>query len=255
MTDTSYSLNFITQKNFESHVLNTLKEYKKTLGSINLTKFTSNIVDPIKLLFDKTVYQKSFEEIVCLELQRQRDKSNNNSIGYFHQNLFKYVKNCDVPAKGWDVIFKGKNNTYYVEMKNKHNTMNSSSSAKTYMKFQNHLLTASDKDTSVCALVEVISKKSQDIAWVVTIDEQKQTANQRLRRISIDKFYEIVTGNKNAFKELCYQLPITLQNLTENNSSYLVEKDTVLQELKEIDNDILVALYKLAFNTYEGFDF
>jgi len=34
-----------------------------------------------------------------------------------------------------------------------------------------------------------------------------------------------------------------------------VENDTVLEELKSKDKDILKALYKLAFLTYEGFNF
>ena len=79
--------------------------------------------------------------------------------------------------------------------------MNNSSSGKTYMRMQNHLLNAQDKDKSVCALVEIIAKKSQNIPWVIKLDEVKQLPNNQLRRISIDKFYEIVTGDKNAFKK------------------------------------------------------
>ena len=43
--------------------------------------------DPVKLIFDKTVYQASWEEIISNEIFRQRDKSNNNDIGYFHQRI------------------------------------------------------------------------------------------------------------------------------------------------------------------------
>ena len=104
----NYNLDFISESDFESHVANTLATYNKSLKSINLKNFNSNIVDPIKLLFDKSVYKKSFEDIISMELQRQRDKSNTNAIGYFHQNMFKYIKNCTVPEHGWDVIYNGK---------------------------------------------------------------------------------------------------------------------------------------------------
>ncbi len=80
---------------------------------------------------------------------RQRDKSNNNDIGYFHQNMFSYFDGCEVPQAGWDVIYRNPDgivmpdgdvvHTLYVEMKNKHNTMNSASSAKTYIKMQSQL--------------------------------------------------------------------------------------------------------------------
>lgn len=252
----NYILNFITQEDFEKNVRNTLKQYNKTLKAINLTKFNSNLIDPIKLLFDKNVFDKDFEEIIKFEIHRQKDKSNSNIIGYFHQNIFKYIKNCIVPNEGWDVIFYSNNNiNYYVEIKNKHNTMNSSSSAKTYMRMQNHLLNADDKEKSICALVEIIAKCSQNIPWVITLDKEKQKENEQIRRISIDKFYGIVTGDNNAFNLICKQLPVTIEKIIEKDKSLKIDKDTVFEELQEKDNDILTALYKLAFSSYEGFDF
>lgn len=118
---------------------------------------------------------------------------------------------------------------------------------------QNHLLNAKDKEKSICALVEVIAKRSQDIPWIITLDKIKQSSNEKLRRISIDKFYEIVTGDKNSFGLICEQLPITIEKIISNNKSLQVQKDTVFEELKNIDRDTLLALYKLAFSTYEGF--
>lgn len=253
--DKNYKLDFIEQYDFENHVIATLREYRETLKAIDLKKFNSNLIDPIKLLFDKNVFNKSFEEIIKLEIHRQRDKSNSNIIGYFHQNMFRYIANCQVPREGWDVIFTNGNSTYYVEMKNKHNTMNSSASGKTFMKMQNHLLNAEDKDRSICALVEVIAKKSQNKPWVITLDKIKQTPNEQLRRISIDKFYEIVTGNPNAFKMICEQLPMTIEKVIADNKALQVEKDTVFEELETINKDTLLALYKLTFSTYEGFQF
>ncbi|MFC6276892.1 Eco47II family restriction endonuclease [Psittacicella hinzii] len=132
--------------------------------------------------------------------------------------------------------------------------MNSSSSAKTYMRFQNHLLNDAEKDNSICALVEVISKRSDNKPWVVTIDGIKQLENENIRRMSIDKFYEIVTGDKLAFKKLCMQLPITIKYLIEQNDFLKIEEDSVIQELKAYDSNTLFAIYKLAFSTYEGFD-
>lgn len=251
-----YNLKFIKQKDFEKHVEDTLRQYNKTFKSMDLDKFNKNIVDPIKLLFDKNVMRDSFEELIAKEIYRQRDKTNTNFIGYFHQNMFKYIKNCEVPKAGWDVIYRRENEetVYYIEMKNKHNTMNSSSSSKTFMRMQNHLLNFDEEKTSICALVEVISKESQNIPWVITLDGIKQKSNERLRRISIDKFYEIVTGEKYAFRDICLQLPITIEKIINKNKKMHVVKDTVLQELNELGSDKLIALYKLAFRTYEGFD-
>ena len=65
-----------------------------------MLEFNKNIIDPIKMIFDKTVYQSTWEEIVSNEIFRQRDKSNNNDIGYFHQRIFQYIADCHVPDNG-----------------------------------------------------------------------------------------------------------------------------------------------------------
>ncbi|UWD34477.1 Eco47II family restriction endonuclease [Mesomycoplasma molare] len=250
-----YNLKFIKEEDFEYHVKKTIMEYGEILKKINLKKFNKNIIDPIKLLFDKNILNKTYKEIIELELHRQRDKSNNNAIGYFHQNIFKYIKNCKIPKEGWDIIYEDEisKTVYYIEMKNKHNTMNSSSAKSTYIRMQNHLLNSKDKEKSICALVEIISKKSDDSEWVITLEKEKQLPNKRIRKISIDKFYEIVTGDKNSFKNLCTQLPKTIEKIITNDSKFKIEKDTVFDELETIDKDILKSLYKLAFKTYEGF--
>lgn len=251
-----YKLDFISEENFEHHVQQTLNQYQQNLSNMDLKKFNKNIIDPIKLLFDKNVTGSSFNDVIRNEISRQMDKSNNNCIGYFHQNIFQYIKNCTVPKEGWDVIFTdiGNDKTYYIEMKNKHNTMNSSSSQKTYIRFCHHLINSHNKN-DICALVEIIAKKSQNTEWIISVDNNKQKPNERLRKISIDRFYELVTGDKLAFYKLCEQLPKTIEKLV-NNKTRPMNNDSnqVIHELKEINSDILVALYKLAFNTYEGFD-
>ena len=166
-----WNLDFITKENFKQHIKNTISTYEKTLDGIDLNRFNSNIVDPIKMVFDSKVYRKDFEEVIKDELVRQRDKTNSNAIGYFHQNMFKYIKNCEVPKEGFDVIFTKEDGTkIYVEMKNKHNTMNSSSSQKTFMRMLNKI--ANDNNVE-CYLVEVIAKNSQNIVWKVSVDGER----------------------------------------------------------------------------------
>lgn len=243
-----YTLTFIDKQSFEHHVKETLLSYNKSLQSVNLEAFNSNIVDPIKLLFDKSVYRKSFDEIIKLEIHRQRDKSNTNAIGYFHQNIFKYIAGCEVPAQGWDVIFRGKEQIY-VEMKNKHNTMNSSSSKSTYIKMQNQII---KNPQDYCYLVEAIAPKSRNIPWGCSIDGV-HCESEHIRRVSIDKFYAIVTGVEDSFYQMCMQLPRTINKLIEEREVFTVQRDTVIEELQSKNPDTLKALYLLAFETYEGF--
>ncbi|WP_338070301.1 Eco47II family restriction endonuclease [Bathymodiolus platifrons methanotrophic gill symbiont] len=46
-------------------------------------------------------------------------------------------------------------------------------------------------------LVEVIAKYSQDIVWKMRLDSVS-VSDDRIRRVSIDKFYKLVTGDAHA---------------------------------------------------------
>ena len=267
-----WNLSFISENDFHAHVQNTIKKYGEKLESFDLKRFNKNLIDPIKLIFDKTVYQSTWEEIVSNEIFRQRDKSNNNDIGYFHQRIFGYIKNCYVPPNGedggWDVIYKNDNGillpdgsivkTIYVEMKNKHNTMNSASAGKTFIKMQNQLL---KDDDCACFLVEAIAQRSQNIKWETTVDKVK-VGHKLIRRVSIDNFYSLVTGQKDAFYQMCMILPEVIQQTITTLGTSLVPHDTVIEELKSIakeqriestDLAIAMSVYMLGFGSYNGF--
>lgn len=246
-----YHIDFIKQEDFERHVSETIKTYDETLNKIDLKKFNANVIDPIKLTFDKALFRKTWNEIIDMEISRQRDKSNTNAIGYFHQNLFALVKGCIIPKQGFDIVFNKEDGTKIcVEMKNKHNTMNSSASQKTYINMQNHLLKNPNDE---CYLVEILAPKSRNIKWELSVDKV-HCSDERIRRVSVDHFYKIVTGKEDAFYQICTQLPITINKLISNNQVKTVEKDTVVDELKEKSPNLLKALYLLAFESYLGFE-
>ena len=268
-----WNLEFISEKDFTEHVKATIEKYGEKLESFDIIRFNKNIIDPVKMIFDKTVYRSTWEEIVSNEIFRQRDKSNNNDIGYFHQRIFQYIDGCRVPDNGkeggWDVIFQKESgivlpdgdrvHTVYVEMKNKHNTMNSSAAGKTYIKMQSQLLA---DDDCACFLVEAIAKKSQNIKWSTTVDG-KSVSHKKIRRVSLDQFYSLVTGKEDALYQMCMVLPQVIENvIAEGDNGVKVPHDTVLKELRQLASQIegvddnlsmAMAVYLLGFSTYEGF--
>lgn len=240
-----YNLGFISNEAIYKHVKDTVKAYRR---EITLSQFNENIVDPIKLTFDSKVYGKTTRQAIEDECFRQIDKSNTNKIGYFHQNLFKYAGNgWEVPKEGFDV--ENDRLHIYVELKNKHNTMNSASSQKTYMKMQAKLL---DDDKATCYLVEVISKKSKDETWRITLDKRPRSHN-RIRRMSMDKFYGLVFGDSLAFYKLCLALPQIIEDVVSEDDQLSIN-NTVFDELTKEHADLLTSIYMLAFSTYEGFE-
>jgi hypothetical protein len=241
----NYNLGFISDNDIYQHVKATVESYRR---EIDLAQFNSNIIDPIKLTFDSKIYGKTMEETVADECFRQIDKSNTNKIGYFHQNLFKYAGGgWIVPQEGFDV--ENPDLHIFVEMKNKHNTMNSAASQKTYMKMQAKLL---EDDEATCYLVEVISTKSKDEPWRITLDKMSRE-HKKIRRMSMDKFYGLVFGDGSSFYRLCMALPMIIEDVVAENHELSLE-NTVYEELAATSSDLLTSLYKLAFSTYEGFD-
>jgi hypothetical protein len=273
----AWDIDFISEGDFKRHVANTVGQYGDKLVPFDVERFNKNTIDPIKMVFDKAVYGETWEGIISSEIFRQRDKTNSNDIGYFHQRIFDYIDGCHVPPNGkeggWDVIVDfpdgfeiDAGNTVhrvYVEMKNKHNTMNSASSQKTYMKAQNALLR---DDDAACFLVEAIAKRSQNIVWETTVDGQR-CSHKRIRRVSIDKFYEIVTGEYDAFLQICFALPRVVQEVLAESSALNAPQDTVYEELhnranrysniassEEMDMAMMLSMYMLGFATYNGFE-
>lgn len=268
----SWNLSFISEQDFTDHVRATIQKYGDKLESFDMKRFNKNLIDPVKLIFDKTVYRATWEETISNEIFRQRDKFNNNDIGYFHQRIFQYIKNCHVPQNGveggWDVIYRNPLgiavadgavvHTVYVEMKNKHNTMNSSAAGKTFIKMQNQLL---KDDDCACFLVEAIAKKSQNVKWETHVDGQRM-GHRLIRRVSLDRFYALVTGQEDGFYQMCMTLPEVIGKVVEESGNGLVPNDTVMEELKAVaktnkianqDLSIAMAIYMLGFATYAGF--
>jgi len=258
-----WPLSFISEDDFLKHVEATIQQYGEKLEPYDLMKFNSNIIDPVKLIFDKTVYGLEWDEIVKNEIYRQRDKSNNNDIGYFHQKVFRYIDNCAVPDEGWDVVFRKDSRihlpdgdtvkTVYVEMKNKHNTMSGPTGEQVYSKMQRQLLA---DDDCACFLVQTIAIKPQNVTWEKTVEKVKQR-HRRIRRVSIDQFYSLVTGQEDAFFQMCMALPGAIESVVAGAVAADVPVDTVLDELNGIakskDGPFALALYLLGFGSYFGF--
>lgn len=224
---------------------NTVEAYRR---EITLGQFNENVIDPVKLTFDAKVYGKSIRDAIEDECLRQVDKTNANKIGYFHQDMFKYAGNgWTVPPAGFDV--ENDHLHIYVELKNKHNTMNSASSQKTYMKMQAKIL---EDDEATCYLVEVISKRSGDDPWRISLDGRPHT-HKKIRRMSIDRFYGLVFNDNTAFYKLCVALPDIIEDVVKDNPG-LVFSNTVYKELTRDHSDILTSMYLLAFSSYEGFE-
>jgi hypothetical protein len=117
-------VNFISDEHFLACVSILHKAYLKAKNNITKQNFYSNKVDTIKLTFDSKFNNIDEESLIQTEVLRQIDKSINNSIGSFHEQVLGGIKGYEIGnLSGFDV--KAKDNTLFADIKNKHNTMNS----------------------------------------------------------------------------------------------------------------------------------
>ena len=124
---------------------------------------------------------------------------------------------------------------------------------------QNQLL---QDDDCACFLVEAIAKNSQNIKWEPKVDGQKM-GHKYIRRVSLDQFYSLVTGQKDAFYNMCMVLPEVINKAVSELDSSTIPNDTVFDEIRDIaaqqnydseDLSIAMAFYLLGFSSYLGFE-
>ena len=118
-----------------------------------------------------------------------------------------------------------------------------------------------EDDDCACFLVEAIAKKSQNIKWTTKVDEKK-VHHRLIRRVSIDQFYKILTGDEEAFYKICLALPESINSIMNEKYNNVSPNDTVIDELREIatmysdhtkELAMAMAVYMLGFSTYMGF--
>lgn len=79
----------------------------------------------------------------------------------------------------------------------------------------------------------------------------------------MDQFYALVTGETDAFYQMCMALPQVIEKVVDEMEDIEVPHDTVMDELHEwsqhLDTPsenlaIAMAVYMLGFHGYHGFD-
>lgn len=123
---------FVSDEDFLECVRKVVESYQTLDENVTPTSIlteSKNTIDEFKTIFDVCVNQINFDEWLKFELTRQQDKTINNKIGEFHQELLGKVDGWVDLGMGdeTEIDLKKEDNTVFVELKNKYNTMNSSS--------------------------------------------------------------------------------------------------------------------------------
>lgn len=247
-------VNFISDEHLLGCISRLHKAYEKAKDNISKKDFYKNKIDTIKLTFDSKFNNINEKELIKSEVLRQIDKSSNSSIGTFHEEILGGIKGFTKGhLSGFDI--KADNNTLFADIKNKHNTMNSSSSESLFQK----LATLADSNKKAkCYWVQILAKGSFCEPWKGDING-KEYSHSRVYKISGDQFYALLSKEENAFVNLYKALPLAIKDYLESieKNEDKVENSTlkeITQETEKTDRNILDQITFENFGYYLGFD-
>lgn len=237
-------VDFVSDDHLLKCIENLHVSYLKAKADVSKKKFYSNKIDTIKLTFDSRFNDIDEENIIELEILRQIDKSINNSIGTFHEQVLGGIKGYEVGnLSGFDI--KAEDDTLFADIKNKHNTMNSSSAESLFQK----LARFADNYKA---------KGSFNEHWRGDING-KEYSHSRVFKISGDRFYAILSNQDDAFLQLYKALPIAIKDYLQGiKAKDEINENSIFEDIKESSNkkerNILEQITFENYSYYLGFD-
>jgi hypothetical protein len=245
---------FISDKHLISCIHNLYNAYLSAKNNISKKDFYTNKVDTIKLTFDSKFNDIDEDSLVQSEILRQIDKSINNSIGIFHEQVLGGINGFEVGnLSSFDI--KAQDNTLFADIKNKHNTTNSGSAEALFQKLARY---ANDYKKAKCYWVQILAKNSFCKLWTGILNG-KEYSHSRVYKISGDQFYALLTGKEDALLQLYKALPNAIEdylNAVERNRESI--KNSAIDEIKlEIKTSKRSIIDQITFENYSyylGFD-
>ena len=247
-------VNFISDEHLLKCIENLHKAYLRAKNNITKRNFYSNKVDTIKLTFDAKFNDINEEDLIQSEVLRQIDKSINNSIGTFHEQILDGIDGYEVGnLSGFDI--KATDNTLFADIKNKHNTMNSSSAEALFQKLARY---ADDYKKAKCYWVQILAKGSFNEHWKGEING-KEYSHSRVFKISGDQFYALLSGQNDALFQLYKALPKAIEDyMNSAQAEQDIKENSALDEItSETEKSKRSILDQITFENYSyylGFD-
>jgi hypothetical protein len=216
-------LSFINDQDLEKEVSLILSTAAVALKKAN-TKFGKNVIDPFSVMFEMAGF--NIDEVATWEISektRQSQKTLSNAFGTFHQNILGHIDGWKNLGIGHSADLDCADRKIIAEVKNKYNTVTGAKQSDVYDHLEKLVMPIVSKYKGYTAYyVETIPRpkrsKSQkyNVAFTPS-DKQTKTAkpaNELIRKIDGQSFYELVTGIPDALEQLYDILPEVISNLS-----------------------------------------
>ncbi|MDD5151161.1 MAG: Eco47II family restriction endonuclease [Flavobacterium sp.] len=196
-------VDFISDEHLLYCIANLHKAYLKAKNNITKKNFYSNKVDTIKLTFDAQFNDINQESLIQAEILRQIDKSINNSIGTFHEQILGGIKGFHVGnLSGFDI--KANDDTLFAIFKFENLSKNIEECI--FEKLSNDAQRF--KNAKFYFVDFTIEDKNQE-KWIIGNDEYK-VSHKNVFKISGTSFYNIITQTDDSLNLLQKSLQTVL---------------------------------------------
>ena len=210
-------LHWISDRELEKAVSDLVGVAKDAL--VNSQKeYTKNVIDPFSAIFQVAGFKIDYETWLISEQTRQAQKSMQNHVGRFHQIILGGVDGWEDLKVGGGVDLICEERGIIAEIKNKYNTVTGGKLADQYYMLERLVTPKASRYKDFTAYFVAVIPKSAD-RYDTTFEPSdkdkgmKCPKNELIRQIDGASFYELVTGDPNALRDLFQVLPDVLENI------------------------------------------
>lgn len=206
-------VSFVSDSDFLECVRWVCRAYPKQSEEVDMSALQRNVIDPFKMVFDMANRGMDMHSWIQGERMRQEDKTINNTIGEFHQKLLGKVDGWEDLGVGDEskVDLKKNDNSIFIEIKNKFNTMNSDATASCRRKLEAAVQNNPDAMAYWCFLISRNGTSGEDV-WRI----RGRETNPAIKKAWGNKVYEIVTGNPSSLEEVWRALPLAIHDIRDS---------------------------------------
>ena len=182
-------------------------------------KFGKNVIDPFSALFEISGFEIDFDEWVLSETARQAQKTLQNHVGNFHQEILGACEGVRNLKTGSVIDLVLEEKKIVVELKNKYSTISGGKLAELYYSLESLVMPKSSvyKDYTAYYAMVIPKKTTRFDREFTPSDKNKGSkcpSNRLIREIDGASFYSLLTGEINALENLFDVLPIVISEIT-----------------------------------------
>lgn len=196
-----------------------------------------NTLDCFSAVIEASIRGITLEDWLDSEKERQAQKTLQNKIGEFQQRALSTIEGVEDLGVGSVVDIICKEKKLVAEIKNKWNTTKGNHKAQIY---DDLLMQINAREGYTGYYVEILSNRGRryNKPFTPSDNRTKQTRplNERIRVIDGRSFYEILTGEKDALKQMYLLLPeLTSEIMSESCN---VDRDPGFIKNSELFNNL-----------------